>query len=130
MEKTPNFATDNKDGRKSPEVIKKNARTCISQPATESCYCCPLHGECHGLVEYVIKDLLDLVLMYESRLAQVKREMDALEERIHGECSVCVNGKTAMCNDCIHNEWAWHPKHDYWKLDGGCEGNAKEDFQE
>lgn len=78
MEKTPNFATDNKDGRKSPEVIKKNARTCISQPATESCYCCPLHGDCHGLVEYVIKDLLDLVLMYESRLAQVERERDEL----------------------------------------------------
>lgn len=93
--KTPEFATDTKDGRKSPEVIKQNARTCISQPATESCYCCPLHGECHGLVEYVIKDLLDLVLMYESRLAQVERERDAMSYDMHqlqgALCAYCGN---------------------------------------
>ena len=111
---------------KTPEEIKKDAKTCMNHPHTYSCNSCQLYSECHGIAEHIIKELYDLVVSYESRIANVEGEKSALEERIHGECSVCVNGKTAMCNDCIHNEWAWHPKHDYWKLDGICSENAKE----
>ena len=112
---------------KPPELIKKDAETCMNHPYVESCNSCRLYKECHGISDRIIKELYDLVLCYGSRLALVERERDALEERIHGECSVCINGKTAMCNDCIHNEWAWHPKHDYWKLDGVCAENTKEE---
>ena len=129
--KTHEFATDTKDGRKSPEVIKQNARTCISQPATESCYCCPLHGECHGLVEYVIKDLLDLVLMYEPRLAQVERERDAAVKAVEWyPCFTCKNISSAHCKDCLRNRSLvldrfarYLPDNYEWR--GVCEENTK-----
>ena len=62
---------------KTPEEIKKDAETCLNHPHTYSCNSCRLYGECHGIAEHIIKELYDLVVSYESRLAQVERERDA-----------------------------------------------------
>ena len=126
MPKSKQNYTSLESSKKSPEAIKQNAKTCISQPATESCYCCPLHSECHGLVEYVIKDLLDLVLMYESRLAQVERERDAAvaDLAVIKFCALCKEDANTReygsdkCHACINkSEWEWR---------GVCAENAKE----
>ena len=110
---------------KTPEEIKKNARTCISQPATESCYSCPLHSECHGLVEYVIKDLLDLVLMYESHLEQVERERYAAiaDLKLYAGCKVCKHGDFKFPKECMD----CGDETNYWQWRGVCPENTKEE---
>ena len=110
---------------KTPEEIKKDAETCMNHPHTYSCNSCRLYGECHGIAEHIIKELYDLVVSYESRLAQVERERDAavrdLEElttrvsSLHLDCDYCKDKEKPICNNC---KWEWR---------GVCAENSKEE---
>lgn len=65
---------------KTPDEIKADAATCITKPPHAMCDRFDLNKKCKGDCGYVIKELYDLVLHYESRLAQVERERDAAVE--------------------------------------------------
>ena len=62
---------------KTHEEIKKDAETCLNHPSSMACNYCSLYNECDGIADHIIKELYDLVIHYESRLAQVERERDA-----------------------------------------------------
>ena len=67
---------------KTPEEIKADAATCLTKPPHAMCDRFDLNQKCKGDCSYVIKELYDLVLHYESRLAQAERERDAAVEDI------------------------------------------------
>lgn len=99
---------------KTPEEIKKDAETCMNHPHTYSCNSCRLYSECHGIAEHIIKELYDLVIHYESRLAQVERERDAAvaDLKLYAGCKVCKHGDFKFpkeCMDCGNetNYWEW-----------------------
>lgn len=110
---------------KTPEEIKADAATCLTKPPHAMCDRFDLNKKCKGDCSYVIKELYDLVLHYESRLAQVERERDAAVFDIHtvlhnrgidADCMMC-NMKKPECNwECEKAEWR-----------GVCPENAKED---
>lgn len=114
---------------KTPDEIKKDAKTCMNHPHTYSCNSCRLYSECHGIAEHIIKELYDLVLFYESRLAQVERERDAAVHDLE-EASFCADCKhydesvfNEPCSSCIEDtetkkNWQWR---------GPCPENTKEE---
>ena len=115
---------------KTPDEIKDNARTCISQPYTEPCGSCKLYPKCRGDVNYNLIALLDLVNEYELRLAQVERERDAA---IVDMRSMAVED---ICNLCarIDEGYIPMPPHckyandgDCFRWRGVCEENTKEE---
>lgn len=67
---------------KTPENIKKDAETCLNLPPHAACNLCQLFDECGGNAEHIIKELYDLVLHLESRLAQAEHERDAMAKII------------------------------------------------
>ena len=69
---------------KTPEEIKADAATCLTKPPHAMCDRFDLNKKCKGDCSYVIKELYDLVLHYESRLAQVERERDAAVADLEG----------------------------------------------
>ena len=87
--KTPESATDNNVVRKTPEEIKADAAICLTKPPHSMCDRFDLNKKCKGDCGYVIKELYDLVLHYESHLAQVERERDAALDTLHDICSFC-----------------------------------------
>lgn len=93
--KTPENVPDNNVGRKTPEEIKKDAETCMNHPYMDTCNSCRLYKECHGISDHIVKELYDLVLHYETRLAQTERERDAAVVDIRNAkwmlCHVCKN---------------------------------------
>lgn len=107
---------------KTPDEIKKDAETCMNHPHTYSCNSCRLYSECHGIAEHIIKELYDLVVSYESRLAQVERERDAMKHdfMIDG-CEACKHGHSAL-DDC---NAPWSPCK--WEWRGVCSENTKEE---
>ena len=100
---------------KTPEEIKKDAETCMKHPYMESCNSCRLYGECHGISDRIVKELYDLVLHYESRLAQVERERDAAvhdilhvlhtKGTIDAECLICDMEKPDCHWECEKAKW-------------------------
>ena len=121
---------------KTPDEIKDNARTCISQPYTEPCGSCELYPKCRGDVNYNLIALLDLVNEYERRLAQVEREMDALVHFIQKEsfpavisnipeaCQWCKNlgdFTKEVCKFC-----GTHEVFGNFEFRGVCEENTKD----
>ena len=112
---------------KTPEEIKKDAETCMNHPHTYSCNSCRLYGECHGIAEHIIKELYDLVVSYESRLAQVERERDAAVRELNNSryCWHCKHSKFSArkepCRSCdlmLKNNYEWR---------GVCAENSKEE---
>ena len=111
---------------KTPDEIKKDAETCMNHPHTYSCNSCRLYSECHGIAEHIIKELYDLVVSYETRLAQVERERDALMREVKDVgCALCRHVTSPMvyirneCFDCVANcNFEWR---------GVCAENTKED---
>ena len=87
---------------KTPDEIKKDAETCMSHPHTYSCNSCRLYSECHGIAEHIIKELYDLVVSYESRLAQVERERDAAADdaRLGTMCDTCKHNNSKDYSNC------------------------------
>ena len=117
---------------KTPDEIKKDAETCMNHPHTYSCNSCRLYGECHGIAEHIIKELYDLVVSYESRLAQVERERDAAVQTVHGLCHHCKNGRSEKCQKCLF--WpsrvyfvSTETYVDHWEWRGVREENTKEE---
>lgn len=117
---------------KTPDEIKKDAKTCMNHPHIESCNSCRLYGECHGISDRIVKELYDLVLFYESRLAQSERERDAMFHdlfRYGPECRTCKNhgGDYASlpCSDCV--EASKISKVLRWQWRGVCPENSKEE---
>jgi len=117
---------------KTPDEIKDNARTCISQPYTEPCGSCKLYPKCRGDVNYNLIALLDLVNECERRLAQAERERDAAVRDLGDSCKYCKNTRNALdsypCNECMQrkNEHLFAPvvrKKFEWR--GVCEENSK-----
>ena len=101
---------------KTPEEIKSDVATCLTRPQHSRCDRFALYEECKGDCRYVIKELYDLVLHYESRLAQVERERDALMAYVPHNCYSCKHEETRYkcgrpCN------WEWR---------GVCAENTKE----
>ena len=100
---------------KTPEEIKRDAEICINHPYMESCNSCRLYGECHGISDHIVKELYDLVLYYESRLAQVERERNAAvhdilhvlhtKGTIDAECLICDMEKPDCHWECEKAEW-------------------------
>lgn len=80
---------------KTPEEIKADAATCLTRPPNSECNRFALYPECKGDCRYVIKELYDLVLHYESRLAQAERERDAAIKDIPRECGYCKHCRYA-----------------------------------
>lgn len=105
---------------KTPEEIKKDAETCLTLPPKAVCNRLELYKDCGGDCRYVIKELYDLVLHYESRLAQVVRERDAMKhDLLRDPCEVCKHDETYL-NDCHTLDrcnWEWR---------GVCEANTEE----
>lgn len=91
---------------KPPEEIKKDAATCLTRPRNSECNRFALYKECAGDCGYVIKELYDLVLQLESRLAQVERERDAA---VH-ELKIAED-----CYNCKHNYACKHDGYGYRK---------------
>ena len=119
---------------KTPEEIKKDAETCMNHPHTYSCNSCSLYSECHGIAEHIIKEVYDLVVSYESRLAQVERERDAAVQIVHGLCLHCKNGlgEGETCRECLYYPhrfvYGTGDKYvDNWQWRGVCEENTKEE---
>ena len=112
---------------KTPDEIKKDAETCMSHPHTYSCNSCRLYSECHGIAEHIIKELYDLVVSYESRLAQVERERDAAADdaRLGTMCDTCKhnNSKDYSNKPCYKCDEAFN----YWEWRGICPENTKEE---
>lgn len=114
---------------KTPEEIKADAATCITKPPHAMCDRFDLNKKCKGDCGYVIKELYDLVLHYESRLAQVERERDALMESVKGCCETC-----AFVGDCTKHDpdptstgaW-WYDDCEEWQWRGVCPENTKEE---
>lgn len=101
---------------KTPDDIKKGLECCsISHD-----YCgteCPYNCYANGSAKLsLLKDALAYIQQLEadneskqkrideleSLLAQAERERDALEERIHGECSVCVSTEKPQCATIVY----------------------------
>lgn len=123
---------------KTPEEIKANARTCISQPYTEPCGSCELYPKCRWNVNYILIALLDLVNEYERRLAQVEKERDAaiadLEDAEDGHCCHCKKNDLATkcdfngeCYWCPNEECPCHEFNCRWVWRGVCPENTQED---
>lgn len=112
---------------KTPGEIKKDAETCMNHPYMDTCNSCRLYKECHGISDHIVKELYDLMLYYESRLAQAERERDAAVADLiddcdcrycqrkdlpkqcgRGYCSDCDNEK-CPCYDCTpkNNNFIW-----------------------
>lgn len=123
--KTPD-APDNNVGKingKTPEEIKADAVTCLTRPQKSECNRFALYKECAGDCRYVIKELYDLVLYYESRLAQAERERDALAYDARG-CYSCrhmnVNPNEEPCASCVEDGSGY-----VWR--GLCQENTQEE---
>lgn len=127
--KTPETATDNNVGSKTPEEIKADAATCLTRPQKSECNRFALYKECAGDCRYVIKELYDLVLYYESSLAQAEREKDAaVHDLAEGRnCADCKHYYESVfnepCSSCIEDtetkkNWQWR---------GVCTENTKEE---
>lgn len=84
---------------KTPEEIKADAATCLTKPPHAMCDRFDLNKKCKGDCSYVIKELYDLVLHYESRLAEVERERDAAV----GDLQEAARDG-AVCTACKHDE--------------------------
>lgn len=116
---------------KTSDEIKKDVETCLNFPPHAACNLCQLFDECGGNAEHIIKELYDLVLRLESRLAQVERERDALmyDYPIGIECHTCKHETTDCyafpCNDCV--EASRNAHHLMWEWRGVCEENTKDD---
>lgn len=107
------------------EKIKKDAETCLNHPPSTACNYCDLYSECDGYAEHIIKELYDLVVYYESRLAQVEKERDAMEhDFLRDPCEVCKRGPTAL-DDC---RAPYTPCKFEWR--GVCAENTKEEIHE
>lgn len=91
---------------KPPEEIKADAATCITMPPNAVCNRLELYKDCGGDCRYVIKELYDLVMHYEFRLAQVERERDAAVL-----CLMEAAKDGAVCTGCRHD----------LGIDGKCE---------
>lgn len=103
---------------KTPEEIKADAATCLTRPQKSECHRFALYKECAGDCRYVIKELYDLVLYYESRLAQTEREKDAavhdmenyagygaICKHFDNDCPHIVEGCPLWPSDCESYEW-------------------------
>ena len=123
---------------KSPHEIKKDVETCMNHPYMDTCNSCRLYKECHGISDHIVKELYDLVLYYESRLAQAERERDAavrdLEEAVDGHCSHCRNNDlesqcdyNGECYYCTNEDCPCHERNCHWQWRGVCEANTKEE---
>lgn len=116
---------------KTPDEIKKDVETCLNFPPHAACNLCQLFDECGGNAEHIIKELYDLVLRLESRLAQVERERDAMMYYAKGCCTTC-----AFRDDCAKHDlndsspygerWYYGDCED-WEWRGVCEENTKDD---
>lgn len=110
---------------KTPAEIKSDAATCLTRPQNSVCNRFALYSECKGDCRYVIKELYDLVLHYESRLAQVEMERDAAvadilhvlrtKGTIDAECLICDMEKPECNWECEKAKWR-----------GVCDENTKE----
>lgn len=141
MNKTPNIATDNKDGRIAPENVpetnvgKINGRTPdeikkgLNCNNIDNCNECPYDGlDC---AKHVDQDSLAYIQQLESRLAQVERERDALMYYAKGCCTTC-----AFRDDCAKHDlndsspygarWYYGDCED-WEWRGVCPENTKEE---
>ena len=114
---------------KTPDEIKKDAATCLTLPPKAACNRLELYKDCGGDCRYVIKELYDLVLQLESRLAQVERERDAavmdmealaINYESNFVCDFCGGTPPLICEQC---------KIDYcgFKWRGVCAENTKEE---
>lgn len=114
---------------KTPEDIKKDAETCLNFPPHAACNLCQLFDACGGIAEHIIKELYDLVLHLESRLAKIERErntavkdLNGLMSQLKGQvCNLCRKSNTEECN------WGEHLYHyctPEWR--GVCGENTKE----
>lgn len=118
---------------KTPDEIKKDVETCLNFPPHAACNLCQLFDECGGNAEHIIKELYDLVLHLESRLAQVERERDAAVKAVEWyPCFTCKNISSAHCEDCLRNRnlaldraGKYLPDNYEWR--GVCEENTKDD---
>lgn len=113
---------------KPSEDIKKDAATCLTLPPKAACNRLELYKDCGGDCRYVIKELYDLVIRYESRLSQVERENEAMLHdmtvlAINYEsnfvCDFCGGNSPLLCEQC---------KIDYcgFKWRGVCAENTEE----
>lgn len=112
---------------KTPDEIKADAATCLTKPPNAMCDRFDLNKKCKGDCGYVIKELYDLVLHYESRLARVERERDAAVEDLSVSkfCALCEEDANTQeygsdrCHACLNKcNWRWR---------GVCAENTKED---
>lgn len=118
--KASEIATDNNVARKTPEEIKADAATCLTRPQKSECNRFALYKECAGDCRYVIKELYDLVLYYESSLAQAEREKDAAVRDIHTVLhNRGIDADCLMCN-MKKPECKWECENAQWR--GVCEG--------
>lgn len=118
---------------KTPDEIKKEAETCMNHPHTYSCNSCRLYGECHGIAEHIIKELYDLVVHYESHIAQVERERDAAV-KVMRMVRLCENCKhidkpceSYPCSSCSMDRERRKPN---WEWRGVCAENTKDGKQD
>ncbi len=132
--KTPEDAADNKVGRKTPDEIKADAATCLTKPPHAMCDRFDLNKKCKGDCGYVIKELYDLVLHYESRLAQVERERDAALSEwkrtkmdSEGMCWTCKHGFITDIGNCRCISPVPCDEGENWQWRGVCDENTKED---
>ena len=152
--KTHESAADNNDGRKTteagkdtnvlrktPEEIKADAATCLTKPPHSMCDRFNLNKKCKGDCGYVIKELYDLVLHYESLLAQVERERDAAVNELPHHCWNCAyhrndpieeidTGGRTIHRYCDADFCYPDEENSSWQWRGPCSENEKEDTQD
>ena len=123
---------------KTTDEIKADAATCLTKPPHAMCDRFDLNKKCKGDCSYVIKELYDLVLHYESRLAQVERERDAAvaDLKDSGDCRYCKNldlsdncgfGNCCTCENDKCPCCKCDRKNDHFEWRGVCAENTKED---
>lgn len=111
---------------KTPEEIKSDAATCLTLPPHAMCDRFELNKKCKGDCRYVIKELYDLVLHYESRLAQVERERDAAVEALDEirQCKFCKHYTKKLWEEpCLSCDLQRKTNYE-WR--GVCAENTKE----
>ena len=100
---------------KTPDEIKKGLELCPK----DECETC-VYTVSWSCVDVLKTDALTYIQQLEAELEAVKRERDAIVERLRGACTLCKNNKPKNEDDlCFRCKWGYGcTSEDSWEFDG------------